>query len=74
LIGQILYARFVQSKDVPPPIQEMGPVYERPVPFPHSTRKGAALSDLRRSGGVPARRLKKESWNWLKRCDRTIAA
>lgn len=27
------------------------------------SRKHAASSDLRRSGGVPTRRLKKESWN-----------
>jgi len=40
----------------------------------HTLRKHAALSDLRRSGGVPTRRLKKESWNWLKHCDRMIAA
>jgi len=29
----------------------------------HTLRKHAASSDLRRSGGVPTRRLKKESWN-----------
>jgi len=56
---------------------------ERPVPchslllgWGESSQQGSMRpgANVRRSGGVPARHPEKESWNWLRHRDRTIAA